>query len=272
MTAKQKSQEYPQSPDVGRLEKMEEAYLSVPNWEEYQHYTKRSPPWIKLHNKLIEDYDFECLPDASKAHLVLIWLLASRCNNKIKPDAKWIARKIGATEPVNLMKLIEAKFLIENGDVAKCLQDASKVLVLAEREESRAEERREEKSLVENPPVEPPPKKPKTKTPRDLADWPEKPGFNDFWKAYPKKVDKKKCIVKWKTRKLDEKAGEIIQDINIRKAQHRPWLEGFIPSPLRFIDGEKWDDEIEQINNHNNQYSPTTQQNIQTAQEWADDK
>ena len=51
-------------------------YLRVKNWEKFQHYKDRTPPWIKLYRDLLNDYEFSCLQDASKAHLMLIWLLA----------------------------------------------------------------------------------------------------------------------------------------------------------------------------------------------------
>jgi hypothetical protein len=53
-------------------------YLRVKNWTEFQHYKDRNPPWIKLHRTLLDDYEFSRLQDASKAHLMLIWLFASQ--------------------------------------------------------------------------------------------------------------------------------------------------------------------------------------------------
>ena len=47
------------------------------NWNEFQHYRRRSPPWVKLHKKLLDDYEFQNLPMASKALAPMLWLLAS---------------------------------------------------------------------------------------------------------------------------------------------------------------------------------------------------
>lgn len=47
------------------------------NWADFQHYKGRSPPWIKFHRGLLDDYDFQCLPIASKALAPMLWLLAS---------------------------------------------------------------------------------------------------------------------------------------------------------------------------------------------------
>ena len=96
-------------------------YFRVVNLDEYQHYSDRSPPWIKLHAKTLESYDFGCLQDASKAHLMLIWLLASRTSNRLPYDAVWIGNKIQAREPVDLDELQDSGF-IEVFENASALQ------------------------------------------------------------------------------------------------------------------------------------------------------
>jgi len=86
-------------------------YVQVKNFERFQHYKDRDPPWIKLYVRILDDYTFSKLPDAHKAHLALIWVLASKTENKIPADSAWISNRIGATEPVNLNALLEAGFL-----------------------------------------------------------------------------------------------------------------------------------------------------------------
>jgi hypothetical protein len=102
--------------------------LSVKNFAKFQHYKDRSPPWIKLYNELLDDYEFGKLPDTAKAHLTAIWLLASRYDNKIPHDAEWIARRINANSPVDIPLLLKAGFLETDQDcsevLADCKQDA----------------------------------------------------------------------------------------------------------------------------------------------------
>lgn len=114
-------------------------YFSISNWKEFQHYKDRNPPWIKLHNQLLDNYEFEQLTDATKGHLLCIWMLASRTNNKLPLDQSWIKRKIGANSPVDL-KTLESSGFIELQDME---HDASKPLVS---EEERRD--REEKSIT----------------------------------------------------------------------------------------------------------------------------
>ncbi len=98
-------------------------YLKVKNWEEFQHYKDRSPPWIKLHRDLLRDYNFNCLQDASKLQLMLIWLLASQMDNKIPADAEYIKQQLCIKGEVHLKELIDKGFLIDDsGVLAECKQ------------------------------------------------------------------------------------------------------------------------------------------------------
>lgn len=106
------------------------SFLRVRSLSKYQHYRDRNPPWVKLHRDLLEDYDFEQLPDATKAHAMLMLLLAARLGNEIPNDPDWIARKIGARSKVDVAKLLESRFL-ETYD-AECSQLASKALASRE--------------------------------------------------------------------------------------------------------------------------------------------
>lgn len=55
----------------------DQVWLKPNNWDKFQHYRDRRPPWIKLHRELLDDRKYACLPIASKALAPLLWLLAS---------------------------------------------------------------------------------------------------------------------------------------------------------------------------------------------------
>lgn len=113
--------------------------LSVKNFEKYQHYKDRTPPWIKLYNDLLDDYEFGSLPDATKWHLIAIWLLASRSDNRIPYDEAWISRRINANGNLDLARLINSGFLIVNQELPKPEHDASRALDLARSREGEGE-------------------------------------------------------------------------------------------------------------------------------------
>jgi hypothetical protein len=81
-------------------------FIRVVKWAEFQHYKDRDPIWIKLHRSLLDNYEYGLLPDSAKAHVIGLWLLAARHDNRIPADAVWIGQRIGASTEVNLTMLI----------------------------------------------------------------------------------------------------------------------------------------------------------------------
>ena len=88
--------------------------LAVKNWDTFQHYGKRNPPWIKLHRAILDDYAFCSLPDVSKAHLMVVWLYASQNNGTVPHDIPFLERKLSISN-LDLDALIEHGFLILHG-------------------------------------------------------------------------------------------------------------------------------------------------------------
>ena len=96
-------------------------YLSVKNFAKHQHYKDRRPPWIKLHVEVLDDYAFACLQDASKAHLMLLWVLASKLDNRIPYDLSFLSRKLGCTSPIDIDELVLQGFIEVSQDDSKPL-------------------------------------------------------------------------------------------------------------------------------------------------------
>jgi hypothetical protein len=71
--------------------------------------------------------------------------------------------------------------------------------------------------------------------------------FAEWWDVYPKKVEKKKCLAKWKSRGLDKLADMLIADVKKRR-KSKKWQNGFIPNPLTYINGDRWEDELDEPN------------------------
>jgi len=127
------------------------AFLEVTGWRTFQHYKDRTtPPWIKLHSSLLHDHGFACLHDASKAHLMLVWLLASRNDGRIPDDPAWVQGHIGAREPVDLELLVRVGFLRRAAEDAEDAEDGSASAVLAPRKHAAIPEREVEKETDNN--------------------------------------------------------------------------------------------------------------------------
>jgi hypothetical protein len=93
-------------------------FLAVKNWQDFQHYGKRNPPWIKLHRAVIDDYAFCSLPDNAKSHLMLLWLYASQNNGRIPVDAPFLENKLSITN-LDLTNLSDRGFLVPDGSSGK---------------------------------------------------------------------------------------------------------------------------------------------------------
>lgn len=93
-------------------------FYAIKNWKDFQHYGKRNPPWIKLHRALLDDYDFCALPDATKGHLMLLWLYASQNNGRVPADVPFLEKKLSVTG-LDLGALVERGFLIPEGGASK---------------------------------------------------------------------------------------------------------------------------------------------------------
>lgn len=77
----------------------------------------------------------------------------------------------------------------------------------------------------------------------------EEIAFNEFWSAYPKKVNKKGCYKSFcKIKSLKEEMPLIMSALERFKAS-KGWQKDngqFIPHPTTFINQERWKDEIEE--------------------------
>ena len=106
-------------PKKDENERPEKVFFAVKNFDRFQHYKKKNPPWIKLYADLLEDYSFSCLSDAGKGHLILIWILASKNNNKLPYDSLWVSKKILAQSNVDLEELKLHGFIVVKQRLAK---------------------------------------------------------------------------------------------------------------------------------------------------------
>ena len=97
-----------------------ESYLTIKNWKQFQQYKDRDPKWIKLHRDILNDYEFDQLTEIQQNHLMKIWLLASKLDNKIPNDSIWIARQIGAKSKVDIKQLVTSGFIVVYDSVQEC--------------------------------------------------------------------------------------------------------------------------------------------------------
>lgn len=121
--------------------------LRVRNWEEFQHYKDRCPPWIKLHFALLTSEDWVLWDDASRVLAVACMLLASRNNGEIPANPGYIRRVAYLNCEPNFKPLIDCGFLVYD-DV---LADASNLLAICTTEERREDTEKETEGETDRP-------------------------------------------------------------------------------------------------------------------------
>ncbi len=75
--------------------------------------------------------------------------------------------------------------------------------------------------------------------------------FSEFWEAFPRirRTKKPKAYQSWQAAGLDDDptlANAVIQNVRMRAAQDRQWLDGFAPMPTTYLNNEGWEDGWEQ--------------------------
>lgn len=208
-------------------------YLVVKDFEKFQHYKDREPPWIKLHRSLLRNYEFIQLPETAQVHLIKIWLLASQIGNKIPYDTEFIAREISAKESdliQNLFQIFSAGFLV------KLKKNGRKPLKQKEKPASGALATCKQNAMPETE-AETETKKTKQKA----------FGFDEFWEACPKKVGKIAAEKAFAKATLRASAADITSGMKRhaayweRNAVERKWIK----DPATWLNAGCWMDELD---------------------------
>jgi hypothetical protein len=135
------------------------AVIAPRNWNDFQHYKLRSPPWVKLHKKLLDNFDYQRLPLASKALAPMLWLLASEHETgEIDADPEKLAFRLRMDVSdinVGLKPLIDKEFFfVVHGDInllASCMQHALPETETETEKRQSTETEAEERQKVRSP-------------------------------------------------------------------------------------------------------------------------
>jgi hypothetical protein len=191
------------------------------NWGELQHYKDRNPPWIKLHKKLLDNFDFQSLPVASRALAPMLWLLASEHENGVidaAPEKLAFRLRMGESAAKDALKpLIDKQFFsVLEGDIA----------ALATRKQGAMPETEEEKRESRD---------------RQARD------FKIFYDAYPKKkapADAEKAFAK-----VDVSIEIVLHAIAEQRKSDDWQKEGgrYIPYPATWLNQRQWENAVGEI-------------------------
>lgn len=188
------------------------------NWLEFQHYKDRSPIWIKLHRKILDDYEYHCLPIASKALAPLLWLLASEYQEGIIEGSldkiSFRLRMTGKDFELAIAPLVSSGFFAMYQDASTPLADI--------KQDACLEKRREEKE-------------------KRVSD------FGIFWNAFAYKEGKGGAEKSWLS--IEGYSQELLEKIisgASREAARRPQLIAKNKTPKMaqgWLTERRWEDE-----------------------------
>lgn len=92
--------------------------FKIKKWSSYQSYKDRNPPWVRLHKKTLDDYQFQKMSAESRALLPMLWLLAAEDEDprsgliRLGPDEiAYRLRRDGLVVKAALDEIVRAGFI-----------------------------------------------------------------------------------------------------------------------------------------------------------------
>ena len=209
----------------------------IKNFEKFQHFKDRSPPWIKLYRDILDDPDWHELDPESAKVLVMLWLIASEDETKQGnlPEMKKLAFRL-RIEQKRLEKLcIKLSHWLEQTDI----ELISSGYQTDAPERAGEEERREETEG-------------ETETDQCAASQRVHASdlFEAFYSLYPKKRNRGDAEKVWKRIKPDaDLTDRIVTAVKSACSCHDWQKDGgkFIPYPASWLSAKGWEDEISAI-------------------------
>jgi len=192
---------------------MEPKYYRIKNWELFQHYKDRYPPWIKLYRSILDDKEWHKIDALSAKVLIMLWLIASEYNGCL-PDIESLSFRL------RLSKL----------DIERCISELNHWIVEIDSEMLS-------KCL--------PNALPETeKRQRQRQNIPHSEEFKKFWKEYPRKIGKQDAHEKWLAAIKGYPPEDIIAAASeyARQCKREKTEDRFIKHPSTFLNKERWKD------------------------------
>ena len=124
--------------------------LSIPKWKQFQHYSARRPPWIKLHRSLLENRKWHQLSPPAAKLLTECWLLASEeeagvLTGDVVEDIAWRLHR----DPGEVLTCLKE---LENAGFVAIKNDDSSTTLAQREHDATLEKSREEKKKSKRAP------------------------------------------------------------------------------------------------------------------------
>ena len=195
--------------------------IGIVNWDKHQRKVGRTRrDWIAVDTEMLADLEIRALkPDEFKCWIGLL-LHAGKVGNN------FLMSEVVAKDLFGLRRPPRFDLLQECGLITIEAPDGELELPV---------------NVVDAPP------------PLILERWQEKPEivdcrFEEFWNAYPLKKNKAKAKQVWQKGKIaafNSMADVLIADVLNRAENERGWLDGYTPHATTYLNGKRWQDDVE---------------------------
>ena len=91
--------------------------MRIKNWNKFQHFKDRKPPWVKLYRDLLDDIEWHELDAQASKVLVMLWLIASEEDGKV-PSSKTLAFRLRMSEKQTMDCLNKLSHWLEHDDIS----------------------------------------------------------------------------------------------------------------------------------------------------------
>lgn len=86
-------------------------FIRIVKWKDFQHYSKRNPPWIKLHREMMISETWVSLNDAGRVLAIACMMLASASDNKTRACKRYIRRAAYLHSEPDFNPLVDIGFI-----------------------------------------------------------------------------------------------------------------------------------------------------------------
>lgn len=202
--------------------------VRIKNWDDFQHYKGRTPPWIKLYRKLLDDPEWFALSGDASKMLANCWLLASEHDGEL-PDLATIAFRLRMSEKRAAELISQLSHWLEG--------NASMMLAPCKQDACLETERETDKNIVQKPKVK--------------QSGPD-PSFSEFYSAYPRRQSKQDAIKAYaKVRRSGVSHETIMRGLEAAKRSDSRFREQrFTPLPASWLRAGGFEDDTTSATSH----------------------
>ena len=206
--------------------------IKVKDWNKFQHFKDRKPPWIKLYRDLLDDLEWHELDPVAAKALVAIWLIASESDGEL-PEMKKLAFRLRVTEKqaISIVSQLDHWLIQDDINLISDRYQSDSLEIETETYSKETETYRKEgeaKKLISS-------KKPRVTSSAE---------FDKFWMVYPRKVNKGLAMKAWEKAASKAAPALIIAAVEAWKVSVDFPDPDFIPHPSSWLNGERWSDEL----------------------------